>query len=43
MEIVIAPTARHVTVLLDDDAASALRHAEYSRETYRHKPPWQHL
>lgn len=34
---------RHVTVLLDEGAASGLRHGDYYRETYRHKPPWQHL
>jgi len=34
---------RHVTVLLDEDAAGELRHGDYYRETYRHKPPWQHL
>lgn len=34
---------RHVTVLLDDDAASELRDGDYYRETYRHKPLWQHL
>ena len=34
---------RHVTVLLDDDAASELRATDYYRETYHHKPPWQHL
>jgi glucosamine-6-phosphate deaminase len=34
---------RHVTVLLDDDAAAELRHGDYYRETYRHKPSWQHL
>ncbi len=34
---------RHVTVLLDDAAASSLRLADYYRETYRHKPAWQSL
>ena len=34
---------RHVTVLLDEAAASGLRHGGYYRETYLHKPSWQHL
>ena len=34
---------RHVTVLLDEAASTALRHGEYYRETYLHKPSWQHL
>ena len=34
---------RHVTVLLDDDAARELRHRDNYRETYRYKPSWQHL
>ena len=34
---------RHVTVLLDDEAASRLGNADYFREAYRHKPSWQHL
>jgi glucosamine-6-phosphate deaminase len=33
----------HVTVLLDEDAASALALADYYRETYAHKPAWQGL
>jgi glucosamine-6-phosphate deaminase len=33
----------HVTVLLDESAASRLQLAAYYRETYRHKPPWQFL
>jgi hypothetical protein len=33
----------HATVLLDDDAASQLRLADYYRETYANKPPWQGL
>src|SRR6476660_2043941 len=31
----------HVTVLLDDAAASRLQLADYYRETYRAKPAWQ--
>ena len=31
----------HVTVVLDEDAASSLRLADYYRETWAHKPPWQ--
>jgi glucosamine-6-phosphate deaminase len=34
---------QHVTVLLDDDAASALALGDYYRETYAHKPAWQGL
>jgi glucosamine-6-phosphate deaminase len=33
----------HATVLLDDDAASRLRLADYYRETYANKPHWQGL
>ena len=33
----------HATVLLDDDAASELRLADYYRETYANKPCWQGL
>jgi glucosamine-6-phosphate deaminase len=33
----------HVTVLLDEAAASALQLAGYYRETYAHKPTWQGL
>ena len=33
----------HATVLLDDDAASQLQLADYYRETYANKPPWQGL
>lgn len=32
---------RHVTVLVDDAAASGLELADYYRETYRLKPAWQ--
>jgi len=31
----------HVTVLLDDAAASRLQLADHYRETWRHKPAWQ--
>jgi glucosamine-6-phosphate deaminase len=31
----------HVTVLVDEPAASRLELADYYRETYRHKPAWQ--
>jgi len=34
---------QHVTVLLDDDAASSLALGDYYRETYAHKPAWQGL
>lgn len=33
----------HVTVLLDDAAASRLQLADHYRETYANKPTWQHL
>lgn len=33
----------HATVVLDDAAASRLRLADYYRETYLGKPPWQML
>lgn len=33
----------HVTVLLDDAAASRLQLADHYRETYAGKPTWQHL
>jgi glucosamine-6-phosphate deaminase len=31
----------HATVVVDDAAAGELRLADYYRETWRHKPPWQ--
>jgi glucosamine-6-phosphate deaminase len=34
---------QHVTVLLDDQAASSLVLGDYYRETYAHKPAWQGL
>jgi glucosamine-6-phosphate deaminase len=33
----------HVTVLVDQDAASSLALGDYYRETYAHKPDWQGL
>jgi glucosamine-6-phosphate deaminase len=33
----------HVTVVVDDEAASRLSLARYYRETWAHKPPWQGL
>jgi glucosamine-6-phosphate deaminase len=33
----------HVSVVVDEPAASSLRLAEYYRETYANKPPWQGL
>ncbi len=33
----------HVTVVVDEAAASALAHADYYRYTYAHKPAWQGL
>ena len=33
----------HVTVLLDQSAASRLQLADYYRSTYAHKPAWQGL
>jgi glucosamine-6-phosphate deaminase len=33
----------HVTVLLDDEAASRLHRADYYHEVYVNKPGWQHL
>ncbi len=35
--------ARHVTVLLDPEAASSLERLDYYSETYSAKPPWQGL
>ena len=32
----------HVTVVIDEDAASLLAHAAYYRETHAGKPSWQH-
>jgi glucosamine-6-phosphate deaminase len=32
---------RHATVVVDEDAASGLRLADYYRETWQHKPDWQ--
>jgi glucosamine-6-phosphate deaminase len=31
------------TVVIDEAAASRLRHADYYRYTYAHKPEWQHI
>jgi glucosamine-6-phosphate deaminase len=33
----------HVTVVVDEAAAADLRLADYYRETFRSKPPWQQL
>lgn len=33
----------HATVLLDEEAASRLKFAEYYRHSYEHKPAWQQL
>jgi glucosamine-6-phosphate deaminase len=33
----------HATVVVDEAAASRLRLADYYRETWSHKPPWQGL
>lgn len=33
----------HATVVVDEEAASKLRLAEYYREAYEHKPEWQSL
>ena len=33
----------HATVVIDEPAAAALTLAEYYREAYRYKPPWQEL
>ena len=33
----------HATVVIDEPAAAALALAEYYREAYRYKPPWQEL
>ncbi len=33
----------HVTVVVDEAAASALTHADYYRYAQAHKPAWQHL
>ena len=33
----------HATVVNDDDAATSLQLADYYRETWRHKPAWQHV
>jgi glucosamine-6-phosphate deaminase len=34
---------QHATVIVDEAAASRLRLADYYREAYANKPPWQHL
>jgi glucosamine-6-phosphate deaminase len=34
---------QHATVVVDEAAASRLQHADYYRETYAGKPPWQRL
>jgi glucosamine-6-phosphate deaminase len=34
---------RHVTVVVDEAAAAELKNAEYYKETWRAKPPWQPL
>ena len=33
----------HVSVLVDEAAASGLELADYYRQTWAGKPPWQHL
>lgn len=33
----------HTTVIVDEAAGRELRHADYYREAYRHKPNWQHI
>jgi glucosamine-6-phosphate deaminase len=33
----------HATVIVDEPAAAQLALADYYRETYEHKPPWQQL
>ena len=32
----------HVTVVIDEEAASGLAHSAYYRETHAGKPSWQH-
>ena len=32
---------RHATSILDEEAASRLRHRDYYRYAYTHKPGWQ--
>jgi glucosamine-6-phosphate deaminase len=32
----------HATVVVDEAAGHRMRLAEYYRETWRHKPAWQH-
>jgi len=39
----VLQTHPHVTVLLDDAAASGLRLGDYYRHAYAHKPEWQSL
>ena len=39
----VAQLHRHVTVLLDEAAASRFTGAERYREVYAHKPAWQGL
>ena len=34
---------RHATVVLDEAAAAGLQLADYYREAYAGKPPWQQL
>ena len=31
----------HATIIVDEDAASRLRHKDYYRYAYTHKPAWQ--
>lgn len=33
----------HVTAVLDEEAASSLRFADYYREAFENKPSWQGL
>ena len=33
----------HATIIVDEEAASRLRHKDYYRYAYAHKPAWQHI
>ncbi|NMN01440.1 glucosamine-6-phosphate deaminase [Bifidobacterium panos] len=33
----------HATIIIDEEAASRLRHKDYYRYAYAHKPAWQHI
>ena len=38
-----AANASAATIIVDEEAASRLRHKDYYRYAYAHKPAWQHI